>query len=150
MMLSLGLFVFEINTAAYQQLQHVFSQSWASNKRVGRRPAYQYLGPGEETITLNGTLYPEYTGGLFDLSMLREMASTGSAFALISGNGDTLGLWFIDQVSETQSVFLRNGSPRKIEFNLQLKRTDDNSVDQLGDLSPYVSTLLNQSLKATV
>ena len=45
-MLSLGLFVFSIKTAPYQQLQRSNSQRWASNNRVGKPPAYQYLGQG--------------------------------------------------------------------------------------------------------
>lgn len=148
MMLSIGLFVFEVHTAAYQQLQHATAQRWAANNRIGARPSYQYLGPGEESIALDGTLYPEVTGGLSDLSMLKEMAASGKAHTLISGNGHLHGLWFIDTISETQTVFFKDGSPRKIQFTLHMKRTDDDRVDQLGELTSYIDKVIDTSLRA--
>ena len=148
MMLSIGLFVFEIHTAAYQQLQHATSQRWAANNRIGARPAYQYLGPGEESVTLNGTLYPEVTGGLFDLSMLEKMAASGKAHTLIGGDGSLHGLWFIDTITSTQTVFFKDGRPRKIDFTLQMKRTDDDRVDRLGELSGYIENVIDTSVRA--
>ena len=35
----------------------------SGNNRIGARPAYQYLGPDDETTTLSGVLLPEVTGG---------------------------------------------------------------------------------------
>jgi len=149
MLLSLGLFVFEINSTAFQQLQHATAQRWSTNNRVGSRPNYQYLGPGEESITLEGTLYPQFTGGLSDLSMLKQMAASGKAYLLISGNGRIHGLWFIESISETHTQFLDNGQPRKIGFTLTMKRTDDDRVDQLGDLSEYIK-LTNPNLSGHI
>ena len=155
MMLCLGLFVFHINTAAYQQLQHATSQRWASNNRIGSRPAYQYLGPGEESITLNGTLYPGFMagqsklfiGGESSLSILKAMADSGLAHTLISGNGTLHGLWLIDSISETQTLFFKDGSPRKIDFTLKMKRIDDDRIDLLGDLTSYINNVIRTSLR---
>ena len=65
MMLALGMFVFMRQTLPYQSMQRSADYSWASNSRIGKRDAFQYLGEGEDKITLSGDLYPELTGGKF-------------------------------------------------------------------------------------
>lgn len=132
MMMALGLFVFAVPTAAYQQLQRQTAWRHASQSRVGQRPAYQYLGPGEDTISLSGVLMPELTGGRVTLDLLRVMAEQGLAWPLIEGTGRIYGLWAIASISETDSVFFRDGMPRKIEFDLALTRVDDDRLDLLG------------------
>lgn len=133
MMMSLGLFVFSIPTAAYQQLQRSSAAEWSENKRIGRRAASQFLGPGADTISLNGTLYPEFTGGPVNLERLRTMMNGGKAYTLMDGTGNMMGYWTIRNVNQTASVFLREGVARKIEFNLSLHHEPDDTVD-LADL----------------
>lgn len=118
----LGQFVFELRTAPFQQIQRSTQQRWSGNDRVGKRAALQHLGPGEDAITLTGTLMPELTGGPARLDELRDMAATGDAHRLIDGQGYVLGTWVIEGVEETRETFFRDGTARKIKFTLQLKR----------------------------
>jgi phage protein U len=133
-LMALGYFVFMLGTAPYQQLQRRQKLDWAANKRVGRRDAHQFLGPGEETIRLSGTLVPEISGGRLSLALLREMADTGDAWILLGGDGYYYGLDVIESVDETGSEFLPGGTPRKIEFSVGLKKVDDDRTDLLGRL----------------
>jgi hypothetical protein len=135
MMATLGLFVFQLKTAPFQQLRRSTRWRWASNSRIGVRPSYQHLGQGEDAITLTGTLLPEITGGRVSIDALRVMADAGKAWPLIDGEGTIYGLWFIDSIEETRSVFFKDGAARKIEFSLSLKRADDSKIDQLGSLT---------------
>ncbi len=82
MMLTLGLFVFQLQTLPYQSLQHSLDYRWPSNSRIGQRPAYQFLGVGEEKIMLSGVLLPEITGGVLSLLALKIMAEQGKAWPL--------------------------------------------------------------------
>lgn len=59
MMLTLGLFVFQLQTLPYQSLQQSLDYRWPSNSRVSQRPTYQFLGAGEDKVTLSGVLLPE-------------------------------------------------------------------------------------------
>ena len=70
MMMSLGFFVFSLHTAAYQELQRQLAWRHASVPRVGDRPASQYIGPDDETITLAGVLLPELAGERLSLDVL--------------------------------------------------------------------------------
>lgn len=122
MMMIYGMFVFSIPTATYQSLQRTTTWNHASNNRVGDMPAYQYVGKGEDSITLEGSIVPEF-GAPMSLTALRLMADTGKSFPLISGHGKIYGLWVIESLNETQTHFFKNGKPRLVEFSLTLKKT---------------------------
>lgn len=132
MMLSLGMFVFSLSTLAYQELQRQTNWRHASNSRVGAPPALQFVGRGDDTITLPGIILPELAGSVLSLDALRLMANTGKAWPMVEGTGRIYGLWVIESLSETKTVFFRDGTPQRIEFILTLKRTDDDRIDLLG------------------
>ena len=132
MMLSLGMFVFSLSTLAYQELQRQTNWRHASNSRVGAPPALQFVGRGDDTITLPGIILPELAGSVLSLDALRLMANTGKAWPMVDGTGRIYGLWVIESLSETKTVFFRDGTPRRIEFTVTLKRTDDDRIDLLG------------------
>ena len=132
MMHSLGMFVFSLSTLAYQELQRQTNWRHASNSRVGAPPALQFVGRGDDTITLPGIILPELAGSVLSLDALRLMANTGKAWPMVEGTGRIYGLWVIESLSETKTVFFRDGTPRRIEFTLTLKRTDDDRIDLLG------------------
>ena len=133
-MMMLGPCVFSIETAAYEQLQRNTQYQWASQSRLGHTvmkhlgiggPAYQYIGPGDETISLNGTIYPKYKGSSLMVSLMRLSAGVGIALPLIDGEGIVMGRWLIDSVQETNSALFHDGSARKIDFSLSLKRYNE-------------------------
>jgi hypothetical protein len=145
MMLALGMFVFMRQTVPFQNLQRSADYRWSSNARVGKRDAFQFLGPGEEKITLTGELYPELTGGTLSMLALYKMADEGRAWPLISGIGMIYGMFVINNVSETGSVFFADGSPRKISFTLSLTRVDDSLVALYGDIGKQAESLVGRA-----
>jgi phage protein U len=148
MMLALGFFVFMRQTLPFQGMQREAEYRWPSNSRVGKRDAFQFLGVGEEKITLNGTLYPEITGGTLTLTALRLMAEQGKAWPLIAGTGMIYGMYVINSINETGAEFFSDGSPRKIDFTLALTRVDESLAAVYGDLSQQAETLAGQAKDA--
>lgn len=135
MLLALGMFVFSVNTAAYQELDRQTAWRHASNSRVGARSGYQFVGVGEDTISLSGWVAPGQMGMASSISMLRDMGDTGKAWTLVDGLGFFHGIFIITNLSEKGSYFNRFGQARKIEFNLSLSRIDEDQADPLlGDL----------------
>ena len=132
MMLALGMFVFSLSSLAYQEFQRQTDWRHAVNNRVGSHPAHQFLGRANDSVTLPGVLLSELAGTALSLDMLRLMANTGKAWPMVEGTGRIYGLWVIENLSETKTVFFRDGTPRRIEFTLTLKRTDDDRIDLLG------------------
>jgi phage protein U len=125
MMMALGTFVFSLETAAYQQLQRQTSWRHSGSERVGVRQARQYVGPGDDTIDLSGMIAPPLTGDVASLETLRQMANEGRPLALVDGAGSVHGAFVITSLNETRSLFFRDGTPRKIEFQLSLLHVDE-------------------------
>lgn len=137
--LILGYFVFSLHTLAYQDLQRQLAWRHASTPRVGARPAHQYIGPDEEQITVSGVLLPEFAGSRLSLELLQAMAETGKAWPLIQGDGLLFGEYLITGIQTTGTLHFQDGAPRRIEFQLTLKRTDS---ALLGDLTEQLARLL--------
>jgi len=135
MLMSLGLFVFSLQTAPFETLRRSASQRWESKNRVKAGPAYQWTGPGEETITVEGSLVPGITGNTDQLDTLRRMAAEGKPWLLTAGTGEVMGPWIVTGLEEGRSHMLTNGTPRKVTFSLSLKKYwDPDGSAELGDL----------------
>ncbi|ATM96277.1 phage protein U [Yersinia frederiksenii] len=145
MMLALGMFIFMRQTLPYQNFQRNAEYRWPSNSRVGQRDAFQFLGVGEEKITLGGVLYPELTGGKMTITTLRLMAEEGRAWPLLDGSGTIYGMYVINNVSETDSVFFADGTPRKIDFTLTLTRVDESLAVLYGDIGKQSKTIIGNN-----
>lgn len=128
-MMGLGDYRFSLSTAAYQSLVRTNEYRWASHKRLGSRPARQFLGVGDEQITLEGVIYPFYKGGFGQLEKIRQDASLGEALILIDGEGKVWGDFTIDSLQETQTFFADGGLPQKVEFSLVLSNYGD--IDEI-------------------
>ncbi|WP_251978574.1 phage tail protein [Salinicola avicenniae] len=135
MMMVYGMFVFSLGTAAYQDFKRQTQWRQSSLSRIGKRPAVQFLGPGSDTITLSGELYPEFTGGQSNLDQLRAMGEQGAAWPLIEGTGRMFGLYTIDSMEEGSDRHFRDGAAAHITFSLSLTRVDDDRRDLLGAIS---------------
>lgn len=144
MMMILGMFVFSLPTLAYHELQRQTEWKHASTARVGLRDAHQYVGPGDDTITLSGWVAPELTGSLYSLDALRMMADTGKSWILIQGTGRILGSYRITSMTEGRSILDGSGGARRVEFSIALKRDDDGvlamvGLGDIGDLKNMLS-----------
>lgn len=141
MMMILGVYRFCIANAAYQNFKRATEYDWREQKRLGMEPASQYVGAGADTIDLDGAIYPQFRGGLRQVSLMRAEAGFGKPLFLISGNGNAFGRWYIVSIIENQTCFLKDGTPRKIEFSLSLKRYGEEAAHGMAGI-------VQQALKA--
>lgn len=125
MMMALGPFYFALDTAAYQKLTHEMSWRYAKVDRLGREPATHYMGPGAQKVSLSGTIYPHFRGGLGQIDKMREAADLGPGLLMVDGDGNVLGDWCIESISADKSVFFANGMPRRIDFRMSLTSYGD-------------------------
>ncbi|WP_421780707.1 phage tail protein [Kiloniella litopenaei] len=121
-MMALGNYRFSMDTAAYDKLRRENDYNWVSVQRLGAETSQQYLGEGDETITLDGVIYPHFKGGLNQVSDMRAQASTGEAFLMVDGRGKVWGKYAIKKITEEQSRPRKDSAPLKIDFSLILKR----------------------------
>ena len=119
-MMALGAYRFSIDSAAYQRFKRTQRYRWQPQARLSRVPAMQFVGQGEDNITLNGVIYPHFRGGLTQLDRLREEAAKGEPQLLVDGLGFIWGQWVVMSIDEEQQFFIANGQPLKQTFSLSL------------------------------
>jgi hypothetical protein len=121
--LGVGPYRFKIAGLNYQSLDRKFEYRWKPQERIGRRPAMQYMGPGLETVSLQGILYPKdprLGSGFKQLERMRREAMIGIPRGVASNLGRYYGLWCITSITDVQTFFAKDGSPRKVEFTIEL------------------------------
>ncbi|MFA5248724.1 MAG: phage tail protein [Patescibacteria group bacterium] len=127
MMLQLGAFQFSTSTACFAELQRSASWEWAEQGIYQRTPALHYTGSAAETITISCTQLMRYNSplksGATQAGLLRAEAEKGQPMQLVAADGRNLGQWAVVSIAETQSQFMRDGSPQKSTFELSLKYT---------------------------
>lgn len=129
MLLSLGQFVFSVDTITYSELQR--SRSWyhASNSIAQGRDQHQFTGVGEETVTIPFMIYQSHGfGNRQSIDDLSEMADSGSGYVLIDGSGYIYGVFSITAIDETRSHMTNRGVARKIDGTMKLVRVDDDRI----------------------
>ncbi|AMW79759.1 oxidoreductase [Acinetobacter sp. TGL-Y2] len=131
MLMSLGQFLFKIDTLSFTEIQRQRAWTYAENEVATGRAKKQYTGVGSDTVTLPGLIYEEYGfGRRYAIDELASMASTGQGFVLMDGSGYLYGVYVIDNIDETKSYLLDNGVPRKVDFTIKLSRTDDERIEE--------------------
>jgi len=143
MMMIYGLLPFMRQTLPYAEMQQNIDYRWPTNSRVGQRASAQFLGVGDEKITLTGELRPEVTGGTISLLSFKLLADEGRAWPLIGGNGTIYGMYVTENFAASHSEFLSNGSALKITFTLSLKRVDESLTSMYGDLKKQADELIS-------
>lgn len=123
-LMSFGLFVFGLETLAYDSYQRRRSWRHAATERFGARAARQYLGPGEDSVSLPGSLIPEIAGSYGAIERLAEMAATGDPQPLVDGAGRQWGEYVIVNLDETGQNIIAGGLARRIDFTIDLERVD--------------------------
>lgn len=127
MLMALGLFVFSVPTLAYDELSRKSAYRHAFTPRVGTRDAAQFTGAGEESVSISGSVFHELADGEASISELRTMGESGQTWALVDGTGKVWGSYVIVTVDEKHRAFFPNGTPRQIDFGIELMRVDDES-----------------------
>ena len=124
-LLTYGMFVFGMNRLNYQELERRTSWKHGKGARYMARDAGQYLGPGDQTITINGMLVPEIAGTYGDIERLLEMGDTGDVYPLILGTGLILGEFRMLGLDDRWRHIIAGGLPRIVDFAVDLERADD-------------------------
>lgn len=146
----LGSFQFDLPNGVPQTLERSAEFRWEGQDRILREPAYQFVGPGSQEITLDGVLYPGFSGKQNTMETLRELATKGEPQMFSDGLGKVHGKWCITSLREGLAVFAPGGGARQITFSIRLVRYgEDNpgaaaapsSVSALSsEVNPFAAT----------
>jgi len=121
-LLNLGMFTFAVDTALYDSLAEKYEWRHPQTERFGDRPASQFTGPGNDTVTIAGSIVPGVAGSHEQFRILRAIADTGDTHSLVDGEGRVHGHFVILSIDQRKSHFIDNGGARKAEFTIELQR----------------------------
>lgn len=147
-MLKLGAYQFSVTSAAYQELARTNEYRWPQQDVYGKQPALQFTGPGSESVTLSGSIFTEYRGGLGQIEAMRAEAGKGQPLSMINGYGGNMGRWVIEGIEEKQTTFAAFGRPRKQDFTLKLKRFPDEAPGAANLLTAAASSAAGKAAAA--
>jgi len=138
----LGNYKFMLINAVPQTLQRSTSYNWPQQQRFSQKPTSQFVGQGDDVITLTGVVFPEFRGGMHEVDKWRAMAATGRPHLLINGRGAIFGYWLIESIEEEQSLFALAGAFRKQTFTIRLRHHHGEEVS--------AGTVLKSAIKAII
>jgi uncharacterized protein len=126
-MMQLGGYQFQVDTAAYQRLQRSDEYRWATMDRIVFEPTQQWIGIGSKNIELTGVIYGAFfrsgiQAGTYQIEQMRAEAAQGTPLPLVDGRGNFYGMWCILTVEEEASDFVDHGGPRKQGFTVKMIR----------------------------
>jgi phage protein U len=121
-LMSWGLFVFGMESLAPDEYQRRRSWRHAATERFMARPARQFVGPGDDNVSLLGSLIPEIAGSLGAIETVAEMAGTGDPQPLVDGQGRLWGNYVLVNLDETGRSIIAGGIARWVDFAIDFER----------------------------
>lgn len=73
----------EYDTPGYESLQRDSTYTWVPQGRLNAPVAMQFTGPGQDTIVIEGRLFPHHFGGISTLKALRDAGAAGKPLPLM-------------------------------------------------------------------
>jgi hypothetical protein len=124
------------DTPAFETLSRDMVATLPSQGRLGRDNAIQFTGPGEETISIHGRLFPYQFGGIDTMEQIRNALRAGKPLmvtqfspsmvqdiSLTSGlaySGTKVGNYMIRALRKNNFLYTGDGVPMKIDFTMEL------------------------------
>lgn len=125
MLATLGMFVFELTSAPFDEISRRRDWRHERPERFGAPPASQFIGVGDDAVTISGTLIPGLAGSYSAIDTLAEMADAGEAYPLMDGAGVMIGTFTIMGMDETRRYLTDQGKARMVDFSISLMRVPD-------------------------
>ena len=126
MLMALGQFLFTTDVLSFNELQRQRQWKYGSNQVAKGRDTQQFMGSGDDTVSLTGQIYQEHGfGQRQSIDDIAKMADQGLGYVLADGSGYIYGVYKIDSIDENKNNFVDVGVARKIDFNIKITRIDD-------------------------
>jgi phage protein U len=123
-LMTLGPITFSVQEGAFHALKRKLEIRVGKSERAGVQTARQILG-SDETIQIEGVVYPTFSGGVARVQSFRDLALTLEEQMLTDGIGNVWGRYVIENVEEDATEFTAYGVPLKQAFRIELGAAGD-------------------------
>lgn len=121
-LMKLGDFVFSMDTVNPDSYNNNVGWNWQEQSLIDEYPQLQFTSYQAQTKTINGKIYPNFKGSLWQIEQLIAYADTAEPLTLVDGSGRILGDWVITSVNYTEDSLDRDGNARRIGFQIDIKK----------------------------
>lgn len=97
---------------------------YAKKELLGRLPGREYVGEGDETLTLKGQVLPTKIGGLGEIEALHGLRRAGEQIMVVRGDGAVLGWFAVENVKESHEHLGADGVGQVVKHEIKLVRVD--------------------------
>lgn len=97
---------------------------FAEHGLLGRMPGREFMGEGNNRMSLVGQILPTKFGGLQDLETLHKMRRTGTRAPLVRGDGVMLGWFALESIREDHSLLNTQGVGQIVRHELRMVEVD--------------------------
>lgn len=137
MLFAFGPLEFEVAPFNAHEFDRRHGADYAGKDLLGRRKGHEYVGDGDETVSLSGKMFPHKLGGLESLDILDVIRGSGAPQLLMRGDGKVYGWFLLVQARERSGFMDRRGIGRVIDVDIELLR------DEPPGAADYVANLFN-------
>ena len=89
---------------------------------LGALPNREFMGEGDDELTISGQLLPRKIGGLTELEALHSFRRAGEQLPVMRGDGRMLGWFAITRIQEAHKDLERDGVGFTVEHTIDLVR----------------------------
>lgn len=138
MLYSVGPLTIDTMPFSISEFQRSASADFAQKPLMGTMPGLEFMGEGEDKITLSGQILPFKTGGLTELEMAHSFRSSGQRLPVLRGDGKRLGWYVIESISESHKELMRDGVGFFISHSISMTK-----VSAQGASPSIIGTILS-------
>jgi len=122
---TLGAVVMDTRPFNADKFDRTASADLVSKAVMGGLQPSEFMGEGDDDLTITGQLLPFKTGGLAEFDVLDEMRRTGARFPVMRGDGKRLGTYAITNLSERHDELMRSGVGFTVKYSVSLHKVQD-------------------------
>ena len=122
MLYSIGSLMIDTRPFSVDEVQRSASADFAQKALIGAMQGRDFLGAGEDKITLSGKILPFKLGGMTELEMAHGFRVSGQRLPVLRGDGRRLGWFVIDSITERHRDLMRDGVGFFVEPSISLTK----------------------------
>ncbi|MGY6703167.1 phage tail protein [Roseinatronobacter sp.] len=138
MLYQIGTLTLDTRPFSADDVNRSASADFAVKPLIGAMQAREFMGEGDDTLTISGQLLPFKTGGLTELEVAHQFRKSGQRLPVMRGDGKMMGWFVIESIQERHSELMRDGVGFVVKHQIQLAR-----VGPEGAASSIIGALLS-------
>jgi hypothetical protein len=116
------------------------SADFAVKPLISGLPGREFMGEGDDKITLSGQLLPFKTGGLTELEAAHGFRRSGTRLPVMRGDGKAFGWFVIESIRESHGDLMRDGVGFTVKHMIEMTKVEPPGASSAGNI---IGTLLS-------